>query len=146
MEVIGSGKHSSLLWYGNNYCRKKFYSTGPSREGISHQKISRCQSYITSFICNIRSRKLQWHVAKDAYTFYRYLWHSQCCVSNRRMHIRHWCRKTTFLNCHRIHGETRLSKKEDYSALPPICHCIAIEQRILDTDGGKWLSLTATDV
>jgi hypothetical protein len=28
MEVIGSGKHSSLLQYGNNYCRKKFYSTG----------------------------------------------------------------------------------------------------------------------
>jgi hypothetical protein len=25
----GSGKHSSLLRYGNNYCRKKFYSTGP---------------------------------------------------------------------------------------------------------------------
>ncbi len=29
MEVIGSGKHSSLLRHGNNYCRKKFYSTGP---------------------------------------------------------------------------------------------------------------------
>ncbi len=29
VEVIGSGKHSSLLQYGNNYCRKKFYSTGP---------------------------------------------------------------------------------------------------------------------
>ncbi len=29
VEVIGSGKHSSLLWYGDNYCRKKFYSTGP---------------------------------------------------------------------------------------------------------------------
>jgi hypothetical protein len=27
--VIGSGKPSSLLWYGNNCCRKKFYSTGP---------------------------------------------------------------------------------------------------------------------
>ncbi len=27
--MIGSGKHSSLLRYGNNYCRKKFYSTGP---------------------------------------------------------------------------------------------------------------------
>ncbi len=25
VEVIGSGKHSSLLRYGNNYCRKKFY-------------------------------------------------------------------------------------------------------------------------
>jgi hypothetical protein len=23
----GSGKHSSLLRYGNNYCRKMFYST-----------------------------------------------------------------------------------------------------------------------
>jgi hypothetical protein len=29
VEVIGSGKHSRLLRYGNNYCRKKFYSTGP---------------------------------------------------------------------------------------------------------------------
>ncbi len=27
--MIGSGKHSSLLQYGNNYCHKKFYSTGP---------------------------------------------------------------------------------------------------------------------
>jgi hypothetical protein len=27
--VIGSGKHSSLLRYGNDYCRKKFYITGP---------------------------------------------------------------------------------------------------------------------
>ncbi len=25
----GSGQHSSLLQYGNNYCLKKFYSTGP---------------------------------------------------------------------------------------------------------------------
>ena len=32
MEVIGSGKHSSLLQYGNNYCRKKLYSTGPRTE------------------------------------------------------------------------------------------------------------------
>ena len=22
-----SGRHSSLLWYGNNYCHNKFYST-----------------------------------------------------------------------------------------------------------------------
>ncbi len=28
VEVIGSGKHSSLLQYDNNYCCKKFYSTG----------------------------------------------------------------------------------------------------------------------
>jgi hypothetical protein len=27
--VIGSGEHSSLLQYGNNYCRKRFYSTSP---------------------------------------------------------------------------------------------------------------------
>ncbi len=27
VEVIGSGKHSSLLRYSNNYCRKKFYGT-----------------------------------------------------------------------------------------------------------------------
>jgi hypothetical protein len=31
MEVIGSGKPSSLIPYGNNYCCKKFYSTGPRR-------------------------------------------------------------------------------------------------------------------
>jgi hypothetical protein len=29
VEVLGSGKLSSLLRYGNNYCHKKFYSTGP---------------------------------------------------------------------------------------------------------------------
>jgi hypothetical protein len=29
VKVIRSGKRSSLLRYGNNYCRKKFYSTGP---------------------------------------------------------------------------------------------------------------------
>ncbi len=28
----GSGKHSSLLRYGNNYCRKKFFSLGPRRK------------------------------------------------------------------------------------------------------------------
>ncbi len=28
VEVNGSGKHSSLLRYGNNYRRYKFYSTG----------------------------------------------------------------------------------------------------------------------
>ncbi len=27
-KVIDSGKHSSLIQYGNNYCRKKSYSTG----------------------------------------------------------------------------------------------------------------------
>ncbi len=29
VEVMGSGKRSSLLRYSNNYCCKKFYSTGP---------------------------------------------------------------------------------------------------------------------
>jgi len=29
VEVNGSGKHSSLLRYGNNYGGKKFYSAGP---------------------------------------------------------------------------------------------------------------------
>jgi len=29
VEVNGNGKHSSLLRYGNNYCRKKVLSTGP---------------------------------------------------------------------------------------------------------------------
>jgi hypothetical protein len=29
VEGIGSGKHSSLSQYRNNYCRKKFYITGP---------------------------------------------------------------------------------------------------------------------
>jgi hypothetical protein len=46
VEVIGSAKHSSLLRYGNNYCRKKFYSSGPRPQvitivvrtiGLSHQ-------------------------------------------------------------------------------------------------------------
>ncbi len=36
--MIGSGKHSSLLQYGNNYCHKKFYSTGP--------RTTFCQSFI----------------------------------------------------------------------------------------------------
>ncbi len=30
-EVTDIGKHSSLLRYGKNYCRKKFYSTDPRR-------------------------------------------------------------------------------------------------------------------
>jgi hypothetical protein len=30
VEVLGTANHSSLLRYGNNYCRKKFYNTGPS--------------------------------------------------------------------------------------------------------------------
>jgi hypothetical protein len=29
VKVNGSGKHSNLLQYGNNYSRIKFYSTGP---------------------------------------------------------------------------------------------------------------------
>ena len=29
MEVSASGKHTSLLRYGNNNCRKKFYGEGP---------------------------------------------------------------------------------------------------------------------
>jgi hypothetical protein len=29
MEVTDIGKHSSLLQYGDSYCRKKLYSTGP---------------------------------------------------------------------------------------------------------------------
>jgi hypothetical protein len=28
VEVTGTGKHSSVLQYGNNYDRKKFYNTG----------------------------------------------------------------------------------------------------------------------
>jgi hypothetical protein len=35
VEVIGSGKQSSLLQYGNNYCRKNFYSKGPKRETVA---------------------------------------------------------------------------------------------------------------
>jgi len=27
--INGSGKHSGLLWYGNNSCVKKVYSAGP---------------------------------------------------------------------------------------------------------------------
>jgi hypothetical protein len=29
--VTDIGEHSSLLRYGKNYCRKKFYSTGPTQ-------------------------------------------------------------------------------------------------------------------
>ncbi len=38
MEVNASGKHTSLLRYGNNYCRKKLYSTGPwYHHGVTKQ-------------------------------------------------------------------------------------------------------------
>jgi len=40
VEVKGSDKHFSLLQYGNNYCRKKFYRTGPSSAYI----LALCQS------------------------------------------------------------------------------------------------------
>ncbi len=33
--MIGGGKHSSLLWHGNNYCRNKFYSTDPCLGSLS---------------------------------------------------------------------------------------------------------------
>ncbi len=36
-KVNGNGKHSSLLQYGNNYCRKVFYSTVPW--DLSHKTI-----------------------------------------------------------------------------------------------------------
>jgi hypothetical protein len=37
----GGGKHYNLLQYGNNYCRKKFYSTGPKeRPDIQHKGLS----------------------------------------------------------------------------------------------------------
>jgi hypothetical protein len=36
VEVIGSGKHSSLLRYGNNYCCKKFYSTFPETNALAY--------------------------------------------------------------------------------------------------------------
>ncbi len=39
MEVNTSGKHASLLRYGNNYCRKKIYSTGSAGSGKTQIKI-----------------------------------------------------------------------------------------------------------
>jgi hypothetical protein len=36
VEVIASGKHSSLLRYNNNYCHKKLYSTGPLSKNLSN--------------------------------------------------------------------------------------------------------------
>jgi hypothetical protein len=36
MEANGSVKHSSLLRYGNNYGRKKFYSTGPDQKPFGY--------------------------------------------------------------------------------------------------------------
>jgi len=41
VEVIGGCKHSSLLLYGNNYCRKKFYSIGSSLR-IILQTVLKC--------------------------------------------------------------------------------------------------------
>jgi hypothetical protein len=41
--VTDNGKPSSLLRYGNKYCRKKFYSTGPrgvSLEMLHSQKLA----------------------------------------------------------------------------------------------------------
>ncbi len=49
VEVTDSGKHSSLLGYGKNYGRKKFYSTGTSRES---QKTFFGQIY-TPFYCKL---------------------------------------------------------------------------------------------
>jgi hypothetical protein len=46
VEVMGSGKHSSLLRYGNNYCRKKFYSTGPWRYNLSQNLRKITQNFI----------------------------------------------------------------------------------------------------
>jgi hypothetical protein len=34
----GSSKHSSLLWYGNNYCRKMFYRIGPRLTTLVREK------------------------------------------------------------------------------------------------------------
>jgi hypothetical protein len=52
LEVNGSGKHSSLLWYGNNYEHKMFYGTGPS--GPKAIRILEVKSVtpIINFICN----------------------------------------------------------------------------------------------
>jgi hypothetical protein len=45
MEVIGSGKHSSLLRHCNNYGRNKFYDTGP-------WSLKKCKQSICSVTLN----------------------------------------------------------------------------------------------
>jgi hypothetical protein len=48
MEVTDIGKNSSLLRYGKNYCRKKFYRTGP----WWHFTLSNCKFIESIFQAN----------------------------------------------------------------------------------------------
>jgi hypothetical protein len=47
VEVNGSSKQSSLLQYGNNYGRNKFYSTAPRAEVNDNSKQSSLIQYVT---------------------------------------------------------------------------------------------------
>jgi hypothetical protein len=49
MEVIGSGKHSSLLRYGNNYCRKSFIVQAPGEAKKKDQTMFFCGFFLQSF-------------------------------------------------------------------------------------------------
>jgi hypothetical protein len=60
-EVMGIGKHSSLLRYGNNYCHKKFYSTGPWREKMGKQfyNISPASMFLSEAIISLETKGLR---------------------------------------------------------------------------------------
>jgi hypothetical protein len=52
VEVKGRGKHFSLLRYGNNYCRKKLYSSGSGGGGGSFPS---CQRKVGIIVKNLFS-------------------------------------------------------------------------------------------
>jgi hypothetical protein len=48
IEMNRSGKHSSLLRYGNNYSREMFYSTGPWLGRSNQRSINHLNSGLTN--------------------------------------------------------------------------------------------------
>ncbi len=60
MEVTDSGKHSSLLDYVGNYCRKKFYSTDP---GSSNFILPPCEDLgLFNFLINLQGMAGTWTI------------------------------------------------------------------------------------
>ncbi len=55
-----NGKHSSLLQYGNNYCRKKFYSTGPRGKSFTGLVLSlqKCKTASKRLTCKSQRAKV----------------------------------------------------------------------------------------
>jgi hypothetical protein len=64
LEVNEIGKHSSLLRNGNNYCCKKFYSTGP------HQFINYGEK---SFVISALSLSIHSKTSKSLFLFPRFV-------------------------------------------------------------------------